>query len=95
VSEHQQVSVGEAGGAAAFAALRLTRLVDDGDPETADLGPRHLGQSRAQGTVIVVAVDGDQPPRPALELVEQGDIDPVAGVDDDVRRADRRPQGMR
>ena len=37
----------------------------------------------------------DQPAGALLEPVEQGDVDPVAGVHDDVRGVDRRPQGMR
>jgi hypothetical protein len=45
--------------------------------------------------VVVVAAHRDQAPRPALDLVDQGDVDPVAGVHHDVRGLDRRPQGMR
>jgi len=45
--------------------------------------------------VIVVAVHRQQPPGARLQLVEERHVDPVAGVHDDVRRLDRRPQGMR
>jgi hypothetical protein len=70
----------------------VTGLVDDGEPEALDLGAGDLGQPLAERTVVVVAADRQQPPGPGLELVEEGGVDPVAGMDDDVRRLDRGPQ---
>ena len=67
----------------------------DGDTDTLDLGPGHLGQPHAERPVIVVAVHADQPPGARLEQVQEGRVDPVAGVHDDVGGLDRRPQGMR
>jgi 23S rRNA (guanine745-N1)-methyltransferase len=59
------------------------------------LPPGHLGQPLAERAVVVVAVHGEQRPAALPELVEQRHVDPVAGVHDDVRGLDRRPQGMR
>jgi hypothetical protein len=69
--------------------------VDDGEPEALDLRAGDLGQALAEGSVVVVAIHRDQPSGTGLELVQQRDVDPVAGVDDDVRGLDRGPQGMR
>jgi hypothetical protein len=62
VAEHEQVGVGEAGGAAGLAPLGVPGLVDDGDPQPLDLGAGDLRQPLAERAVVVVAVDGDQPP---------------------------------
>jgi hypothetical protein len=95
VPEHQDVGVGEAGGAAQLAPLGVAGLVDDGEPDALDLGVRDLRQPPAEGPVVVVAVDRHQPPRPLLEPVQQGGVHPVAGMDHDVGVVDRGPQGMR
>jgi hypothetical protein len=95
VAEDQQIDVREAGGAPGLAPLGVPGLVDDGDADALDLRPRHLGQPLAEGAVVVVAEDGDQPSRALLQAVEQREIHPVAGVHDDVRGVDRGPQRMR
>ena len=92
--EDEDVGVREPGGAALLPPLPVTRLVYDGDTHALDLGPRHLGQPLAERPVVVVAVHPDQPPGARLEQVQQRDVDPVAGMHDDVGGLDRRPEGM-
>ena len=51
---------------------------------------------RARHGQITLLPPGHRPPSGAgLELVEEGDVDPVAGVHDDVGGLDRGPQRMR
>jgi hypothetical protein len=69
--------------------------VDDGEADALDLGLRDLRQALTERPVVVVAVHRDQPPGALLELVQQGDVHPVAGVDDDIGVVDRGPQRMR
>ena len=91
VPEDQHVEVGEQVVAPALAALRQPGLVDHAEPDPLDLGARDRGQPLAQDAVVVVAVHPDQPGGTGLEQVEQRDVDPVTGVDDDVGGFHLRP----
>ena len=70
-------------------------LVYDGEADPLDLDAGHLRQPVAQRPVVVVAVDRRPAGASALEQVQQGHVDPVAGVHDDVGGLDGGPQGMR
>ncbi|GGM80463.1 hypothetical protein GCM10012275_58890 [Longimycelium tulufanense] len=90
--EHQHVRVGEPGGTPLFPALGGPGLVHHGEPDAGQLHGDDLGQPRAQVGAVVVAVHTHQAAAPCLELVEQGHVHPVAGVDDHVGPLHRRPQ---
>jgi hypothetical protein len=65
--------------------------VGHGEPDAGKdlVGP--LGQPTAQLGTVVVAPAGDQPTGPALQIVQQRHVDPVAGVDHDIGMRHRLP----
>jgi hypothetical protein len=65
--------------------------VDDGEPKSSQRQSSHLREALPQLVTVVVAVDPHEPGRPLFEVVQQSWFHPVAGVDDHVRRLDRRP----
>ena len=70
-----------------------SRVAEEGDRALFEFERRFDGWAPAAGEAL--AVDAEQPGRPPLQLVEERDVDPVAGVHHDVGRLDRRPQGTR
>ena len=94
VPEDQDVDARVQGVAALLATPGLAGLVDHGDRQPRHVDAGHLRQARAQLGAVVVAVAADETPGAALQRVEQRDVDPVAGVQHDVRLADGGPHRL-
>src|SRR2546430_11087994 len=92
VSEDEHVPVREPPRTSLLATRGRSGLVYHGQPYALDGQPGHFRQAGAQGGAVVVAVHAEQGGRPRGEGVEQLDVDPVTGVDDQIGGVDRAPQ---
>ena len=89
--EDEHVNVREGGCHALVATSARPRVVDDGQAQAVQVSAGHLGQPCLQLRPVVVADDADHAGGPLLQPVEEVQLDPVAGVDDDVGPGDLVP----
>jgi hypothetical protein len=94
VSEHNDISGGIAPRASAFPSGGRTGLVHDNKTQPIQACRSYLRQTVTQIGIVIVAVHADQAPGALLESIEQGDVDPVARVNDHVGTVDLLPHDV-